>query len=78
MTETDNDMAGDRGEALLELTLVYLEQRNFSRRPRMGRPGFDFLGPDGRVLIYGFEPKMAGEPAEVAVHLWHAAQRFLK
>lgn len=78
MTNCESNEMGDHGREMLEMVVEHLEQRGFTRRGRMGKPGFDLLGPDGRVVVYGFDPAVGGAPKEVAVHLWQAAQRFLK
>ncbi len=50
-------LVDDEGARALASVVSYLENQGCKRRPRMGPGGFDLLGPDGRVLIYGFEPE---------------------
>jgi hypothetical protein len=44
------------GAVALATVILYLEENGCRRRGRMGPVGFDMLGPDGRVLVYGFNP----------------------
>ena len=49
------------GAVVLGTVINYLESRGCRRRGRMGPAGFDMLGPDGRVMIPGFDPRLATE-----------------
>jgi hypothetical protein len=58
------------GVRLLGSAVLHAESKGFRRRPRIGDGEFDLVAPDGRVVIWGFEPEASvQDPVVKARHI---------